>query len=292
MKTYITILLLLNLKAAYALEAKWLGVAGVMLKDDQTTLLIDPVFTKPTISHWLFNAQFQANPEKAKAALLKNEISKVDGIFISHCHFDHASDVAFLSSHLKAPVYGGESLRKIVHHFDAKSPFNLMGDKSEVQIGQFKIKMFHRPHPAIIRSIDWHFLGGKISEFKGNFYDYREGEVWMFIIEHPEGITIFDQSSVFFEESRKYAGKVDNLFLGVANAENKQTHMENNIQILEPKRVISIHHEFFFLESERLSSWVLPTVDFNNIESGINRLNLKTRLIIPVKDEWIKLNPE
>jgi L-ascorbate metabolism protein UlaG (beta-lactamase superfamily) len=281
----------LLLQSAFALEAKWLGVAGILLTDQETTLLIDPVLTKPSLSHWLFNRPFSSNQAAAKEHLKKLGVQKVDGIFISHCHFDHASDAGFLSSHLKAPVHGGDSLKKIVHHHDPKAPFVMANDKSEFQIGKFKIKMFNRPHPAILRPMDWHFLGGKIENFSGNFYDYREGEVWIFIIEHPDGITIFDQSSVFFEESRKYAGRVDNYFLGISNPENKDTLVKNNVQLISPKRVIGIHHDFFFLESESLSRWLLPTVDLENLKSDIEKLSPQTTLIIPERDLSIKLGP-
>jgi L-ascorbate metabolism protein UlaG (beta-lactamase superfamily) len=287
-----TLFFLCIAQSSYALEARWLGVSGILLKDEQTTLLIDPVFTKPDLSHWILNKPFSANREKVKATLLNLQIERVDGIFISHCHFDHASDVGYISSYLKAPVYGGSSLEKIVYYVDPSAPFIHAEDKSEIEIGLFKIKMFRRPHPAIIRPINWHFLGGTIDQFNGNFYDYREGEVWMFIIEHPQGVTIFDQSSVFFEESRQYAGKVNNYFLGVSNPENKKTLVENNIKILEPKRVIPIHHDFFFLESETLSLWNLPTVNFEHIQSEIKRLNLKTQFIIPIQNQVIKLNQE
>jgi L-ascorbate metabolism protein UlaG (beta-lactamase superfamily) len=281
----------LLLQSAFALEAKWLGVAGILLTDQETTLLIDPVLTKPNLSHWLFNRPFSSNQATAKERLKQLGVQKVDGIFISHCHFDHASDVGFLASHFKAPVHGGDSLKKIVHHHDPKAPFVMANDKSEFQIGKFKIKMFNRPHPAIIRPIDWHFLGGKIENFSGNFYDYREGEVWMFIIEHPEGITIFDQSSVFFEESQKYAGRVDNYFLGVSNPEDKDTLINNNVKRISPKRVIAIHHDFFFLESDYLSQWLLPTVDLEHLQQEIQKLTPAPTLIIPERDQLIRLDP-
>ena len=281
----------LLLQSAFALEARWLGVAGILLTDRETTLLIDPVLTKPNLSHWLFNRPFISNQVAAKERLNKLGIRKVDGIFISHCHFDHASDAGFLASHFKAPVHGGDSFKKIVHHHDPKAPFVMAEDKSEFQIGKFKIKMFIRPHPAIIRPIDWHFLGGKIETFSGNFYDYREGEVWMFIIEHPEGLTIFDQSSVFFEESRKYAGRVDNYFLGVSNPEDKDTLVKNNVKLLAPKRVIGIHQDFFFLESDYLSQWLLPTVDLVHLQQEIQKLTPAPTLIIPERDQLIRLDP-
>ena len=290
MKKYLILLLVLSTSNAFALEARWLGVAGVLLKDAETTLLIDPVLTKPDLSHWLFNRPFSSNQNSAKERLKALGIQSVQGIFISHCHFDHASDVGFLASHLRAPVHGGDSLKKIVHHFDPTSPFVSAQDKSEFQIGKFKIKMFRRPHPAIIRSIDWHFLGGVIENFTGNFYDYREGEVWMFIIEHPEGITIFDQSSVFFEESRQYAGRVDNYFLGISNPENKDTLVKNNVKLLSPKRVIGIHHDFFFLESDTMSRWLLPTVDLAHLEREVREHSPATKLIIPERDQLIKLD--
>lgn len=287
----LTFFLPLLMHSAFALEARWLGVSGILLKDDETTIMIDPVITKPKLTHWLLNRPFSSNQDKVKEKLKAWGVSKVDGLFISHCHFDHASDVAFLSSHLKAPVHGGDSLKKIVNHTDPTSPFVPAKDGSEFQIGKFKVKMYRRSHPAIIRSIDWHFLGGVIENFSGKFYDYQEGEVWMFIIEHPDGISIFDQSSVFFEESRKYAGRVHNYFLGISNPKDKNTLVEENVKILSPKRVIGIHHDFFFLESESMEKWLLPTVDVAHLKAEIEKLNQNIELIIPENSNVIKLDP-
>ena len=37
-----------TLCSAEGLTARWLGVAGLSISDGETTLLFDPVFTKPT----------------------------------------------------------------------------------------------------------------------------------------------------------------------------------------------------------------------------------------------------
>ena len=84
---------------------------------------------------------------------------------------------------------------------------------------------------------------------------------------------------------------MDNYFLGVSNPEDKDTLIKNNVKLLAPKRVIGIHQDFFFLESDYLSQWLLPTVDLVHLQQEIQKLTPATTLIIPERDQLIRLDP-
>jgi L-ascorbate metabolism protein UlaG (beta-lactamase superfamily) len=274
---------ILFFQVAYALEARWLGVAGVALTDGQDSLIFDPVFTKPHLGHWLFNQRFKSDQDLVKEKLNFLKIVKAHGIFSSHTHFDHAIDVATVAQETKATVYGGDSLKKLIHFQNPNVLFKPMNDGESFEIGRFKITPLRRKHAAIKSLNDYEFLPGLIDEFQGNFYDYKEGEVWCFFIEHPEGNILIDQGGRPDEKLLPYQGKIQVQFLGVANKKSMDNFI-HGIYKMGAKKIIPLHFDFFLLQSSWLETWILPGSDLEEIQAI-----LKDQFIIPKLYEKIIL---
>ncbi len=254
-----------------ALEARWLGVAGLSIADGETTVLIDPVFTKPSLKHWFFNSDFRSDLARVKQGLAQNQIRNAKAVFASHCHFDHAVDLARISEITGAPIYGGVSLKRIaLADAGIQAKFVEVGDREPIQVGRFKVIPYRREHPPIFHLRPLKFLPGEVpSEFQYKFYDYHEGEVWGFRVEHPEGNLLIDQSSHFFEPNLEYAGKTDAYFVGVANKKSLKALVEENILRVRAPQVIPLHFDFFLLQSEKLEAFIMPGMELDLIESRL-----------------------
>jgi L-ascorbate metabolism protein UlaG (beta-lactamase superfamily) len=241
-------------------KVTWLGVAGLKVTDGITTILIDPVFTKPSLSHWILNSKFRSNKELVQSSLKTIEVTSVDAIFSSHTHFDHAVDLIEIANQTKATIFGGVSIERMIYaEKNDKTKYQKLNDRDEVNIGQFKIISYRRSHAPILHSLDWKFLPGEIYEsFSYHFYDYREGEIWSYRIEHPKARLIVDQGSHLFEENKKYKNQTDAYFVGVANKKSLDDLVQNNIAVINAPKVIPLHFDFFLLQSSFLESLRLP----------------------------------
>jgi hypothetical protein len=279
--------------SAAGLEARWLGVAGMSITDGETTLLFDPVFTKPSLRNWVSNAPFRSNEIKVKQGLQDSQITNANAIFASHCHFDHSIDVALIASKTGATIYGGPSLKAITTS-DSTIPvsFSNIVDRDVISVGRFKIKVFRREHPPILQRFEWKFLPGLVSEmFHFNFYDYKEGEIWAFRIEHPEGNILIDQGSHFFPDLKIYSGKTDAYFVGVANKTSLPDLIENNIKAIGAPIVVPLHFDFFLLQSEILEGLNLPGNDLEAIQESMHQsVAPKMEFRIPKRNELIQIS--
>jgi L-ascorbate metabolism protein UlaG (beta-lactamase superfamily) len=276
---------------AIALEIRWLGVAGLSISDRESTILIDPVFTKPSLNHWFFNSKFRSDPERVRVGLQRAEVRNAKAIFASHCHFDHVVDVARVSEITGAPIHGGVSLQRIASGDPGiHSKFVEIEDRKPVQVGRFKVIPYRREHPPILHLRALKFLPGEVpAGFEFNFYDYHEGEVWGFRVEHPEGNLLVDQSSHFFDRNLEYAGKTDAYFVGVANKESLDALVEGNILRVRSPLVVPMHFDFFLLQSDFLESRSMPGMDLELIRKRLGELSPGTSFLKPFPNRVIQV---
>ena len=283
-------LILLWPTSAHALEGRWLGVAGILLSDGQTTLLFDPVITKPTFKHWFLNEPLEPNEEEVRARLKQWGVGQAQGLFISHTHFDHASDAGIVARLTGAIPHGGPSLKRVIHHQAPGVPFITIKHKDYVQVGKFTIHFIERRHAPIIQWANWDFLPGEIAgNFSGKFWDYRVGETWSFYVQHPAGNTLVDQGSRYVEDYRPWAGKVQTYFMGVANKKSIHSVMEENIGIMKPRLVIPVHFDFFFWQSETMEQWVMPGMELPELEAAMKTQHPGVKFLVPKAGVRIEL---
>ncbi len=278
--------------SAEGLTARWLGVAGLSISDGETTLLFDPVFTKPTWRHWFLGEEFRSNPERVKAGLEAAGIKTAQAVFASHCHFDHVSDIGAVSGSTGAVVRGGPSLKRIaLKDPQEKAKFEDIEDKKEFMVGKFKVIPFRRQHAAILHKLAIKFLPGEVPEdFNFGFYQYKEGEVWAFRIEHPDGALLVDQGSHFFEPHAEYAKKTDAYFVGIANKKSLEDLVDNNMKRIEAPMVVPLHFDFFLYQHEKLEEMRLPGNQIGEIRDRLQKsYEPSPNFFVPKRNEEIKI---
>lgn len=276
-----------------AVEVRWLGVAGLSLTDQTTTLLFDPTFTKPTLLNWMNVSPFLSNPSLVTEELGKINIKKADAVFASHTHFDHAVDISEVALQTDATIYGGNSLKNIIdHHTQSnKLHFKDLTDGTVLKIGSFTITAIRRGHAPILGIFK--FAPGDVSKnFSFGLYEYKEGEVWCYLIEHPDGTFLIDQGSHFFEGNSRFKDKIDFYFVGVANKTHINDLVYNNIEKINAKKVFPIHFDFFFLQSNWLETLRLPGVQLEKIEATLQNLSPPKEFIIPTRYAPLNLKKE
>ncbi len=238
---------------ANTVQVTWTGVSGVLIEDAQTAIGIDLTFTKPAISHWLFNKSFTSDESLILEKIQTIPIRKLHGLFASHSHFDHAVDLPFLAHHFNAPVYASESLANLTKSYNQIKSKNAqiisLVEKTKITIGAFTVTAFSRIHAPILQSFQWHFLPGKITSLVNlNFYDYREGETWSYLIEHENGNLYFDQSGIPNKEILKTLPPIKTAIIGVANKKSVEDWIDGYGKTLKPQTIIPTHYDWFLLK--------------------------------------------
>ncbi len=269
------------------LTFRWTSIAGFLLDDGETTLAFDVTFTRPTPLNWLglqeLVPDFPAIDENVNALGLK----KVDAIFVSHEHVDHAVDAAALGERFGATIYGGPSLKRIVDASRSRFTwpdlkYRSVADRETVTVGKFKIKFYRRTHAPIFPKIGFHFLAGEVpSDFHFGFYQYYDGDVWCWIIEHPAGRILVDQGSHFFEGLRSDLHGGETMFLGVANKASVEDFVTKYVAGFHPRLILPLHFDFFFAPPNREHTRFLPGIEYDRLVSESAKVSPETRWRLP-----------
>lgn len=214
-----------------ALLFKWLGVAGIELQFNQTTLIFDPFFSRPPLSK-IFFGKIEPNP-----SAIEGKISNCDHIFITHAHYDHLMDVPIIAKKTAAQVYGSLNtcglLERVGVHSNQIHPLSV---GSKIQLDSIEIEIYpaqHLPVPG--------FKPGKLPSgltFPQRMIDYRMDEHFSFLME-TGNIRILNWSS-------SQADNVPTANILFLNCISSLKFLKQIIKQADPKLVIPIHWDDFF----------------------------------------------
>ncbi len=92
-----------SLDAPAGLKIRWLGTAGFEISDDETTILIDPFVTRPTLEQSFLLQDLPVDTEAVDRYVLEpiersGGLKKIKAILISHTHDDHVLDAPYVLS--------------------------------------------------------------------------------------------------------------------------------------------------------------------------------------------------
>ena len=91
-----------------SIHFRWLGVAGIELPANGSTLLIDPCFTRPRWWHLGFG---RVRPD---SRLVAEHIQAGDYVLVSHAHWDHLMDVPEVLRHTGGLALGSPNTCRLL----------------------------------------------------------------------------------------------------------------------------------------------------------------------------------
>lgn len=290
-KRLATIIFCLSLTSTCLAEIKirWLSVASVIIEDGNSSILVDPDWTRPNLWHVLGISKLTSNEKLVSSELEKLGIKKVGGIFTSHSHFDHAIDAPIVARLTDAINYVDQSSLLISNAYkDPKIKTLLIKAGEPIQIGNFKVTPMLREH-AKIGAIGMHFLPGPVpSDFDFGFWQYYTGDTWFYLIEHPEKTILLDQGSVsHYDLMTTKPVKVDVLIQGIANRESDQEFVSGYLKIFKPSVFIPLHFDNFFKDFDSENLGQLFGVNLEELLTHIKKEYPKTKVINPRYGEVI-----
>lgn len=227
----------------------YLGTNTLLFRKGSSSLLVDPHFTRPGVLRLL--GRIRPDPETIAEGLLKVGINRLDGVLLTHTHYDHALDAAEVTRQTGGRVYGSASALNLVRGAALDETYGVRVIPGHVyKIGEFRVSFHPSRHMTFPAPLDWLMRPkGKITHPIRPptwFWNYQCGAVYAIQVDHT---LIF--GSAGFETGAYWGFEIDTVILGIGGLDMKpQSYLQQFYQeaVLLPgaKQVFLSHWDNFF----------------------------------------------
>jgi len=118
-----------------AIEVRFLGVAGFLIRRDDQAILTAPLFSNPSFLA-VGLGRIGPNQRRVQAGLHRvhlspSDLDQVRGVLVGHAHYDHLMDVPVLCPAMpKATVFGSQTVENILKAFPSCCKVRVVDDKA------------------------------------------------------------------------------------------------------------------------------------------------------------------
>ena len=237
------------------IKIQFAGVSTLLISDDSTHILTDGFFSRFSTAQMLLDS-IQPNVDDIEWALKKMGIGELDAVLAVHSHFDHAMDSPEVTEQTKSILYGSESTEMIAKGWGLpESRFALLKDRQPLFFGKFKVTPIVTNHFEFPEG----FMRKKAMEEglvieqpltpPAKAADYKMGEVYTFLFEHPKGSFLL-QSSAGWKSGTLDGIEVDHVIMGVGGLgtqteEYQASYFNEIVNKVKAQNVYLIHWDAF-----------------------------------------------
>jgi L-ascorbate metabolism protein UlaG (beta-lactamase superfamily) len=228
----------------------YLGTNGYLLESPGTRLLVDPYFTRISLGTAALNAPMRSSPERVTWALQKLP-PNIDGILVTHGHFDHLLDAPQIARRTGAAVIASRTsifLARAAGLPRTQGVPLAVGERR--RIGRARVTALMASHDRLLGCCVP--FPGTLDEAPGTAprrpSQWRCGEPLAFLIE-INGLRIYVDSGGT-PAVLPPPGKVDLAILGVALGDSRR-RLAPALQRLRPRYFLPSHQDDFFQPLDR-----------------------------------------
>jgi L-ascorbate metabolism protein UlaG (beta-lactamase superfamily) len=230
----------------------FMGVTTLVIRDEETTLMIDGFFTRPDLGGLGMLGKVAPDRELIRAGLALAQVESAAAITTVHSHFDHAMDTGLVAQETGAMVLGSSSTANIARGAGLpEERIREVAPGDTAQFGAFTMKWFaskHYPLPPPFHIV----LGTQVEEPlvpPARVTAWGEGRSDTIVIEHPRG-TVVVQGSAGFVAGSLSGVDADVVLLGIGGlggmeAPYQEDYWRETVTAVSPARVYATHWDDF-----------------------------------------------
>jgi L-ascorbate metabolism protein UlaG (beta-lactamase superfamily) len=235
---------------ADGVKVTWLGVTTLLFDDDETQILIDGFFSRPSIFDVIFRRPVVSDAAAINYALDEFRLRRLAAVIPLHSHYDHAMDVGAIANRSSASVVGTESTANIARGAGVpEEQIVLVTNGDTLEFGKFSVTLITSRH-APNGVGDDHLVAGFMSEplqQPADITEWREGGSWSVLISHPLGTTLVHGSAGFIDGALAQT-QADIVMMSIADLTSQGRRYASDYwrQVVEntgARRVYVIHHD-------------------------------------------------
>lgn len=232
-----------------AMEITFLGTNTLLFRKNSSTLLVDPHFTRPSLLQLM--GKIHPDQKKIAESLAQLGIERLDGVLLTHTHYDHALDAAEVISQAGGVLYGSGSALNLLKGAGLGTDCGVeVVPGQRYAIGAFRVCFHPACHLPFPVPVSW------LVNMDGNiampihppawFWRYRRGQVYAIQVDRT---LIFGSAGFTAGAYRDLA--IDTTILGVGGMDIQpnaylERFYEQAVLLPGAKRVFITHWDNFF----------------------------------------------
>jgi L-ascorbate metabolism protein UlaG (beta-lactamase superfamily) len=233
------------------IKATFLGTTTLLFDDGQTQLMIDGFLTRPPASTVVFG-KVQTNPTVVDGILDRvfdhGRDMRLQAIFVTHSHYDHALDVAYIAERTGAHLYGSRSTLNIGRGGGpCEAQMTRVHPQTTWHVGAFEVRVIKSRHSP---PTSFNPTGGMVKaplHQPARYLAYAEEVTFDFLITHC-GHSILVKASANFSAA---APEADVLFLSTSQLARQSDDFMNDfyaqtVARARPSLLVPLHWDDFF----------------------------------------------
>lgn len=231
------------------LTIAFLGVTTILVNDGESAVLFDGFFSRPSLPRIVLG-RLRSHRRRVVTALARAAIIRLDGVIVTHTHYDHALDAALITELTGARLIGGTSAAHVARGAGLpRAQIATVEAGAHLQVGQYTLDFIESEHSHPDR------MPGAITDNlaqPARVRDYRCGTAWSVILTHlPTGRTALIHSSAGFYPDMLDGFHADVALLAVAQLGQTSTeHIEQywhyTVDAVRAHTVLATHWDDLF----------------------------------------------
>lgn len=266
-----------------SLRIRWLGTAGHVISTEDTTVLLDPFLTRPSLRG--LTRPLRSDEDAIHAWIPP----RVDAILVGHSHYDHLLDAPTIARMRSARIAGSETTVAVAR------ASGVPAERLEIVPPEGRVLTVGSLEIAFVPSLHGRIFLGRVP-FPGSIAgpprlplrasQYRMGGAFGILIRAGER-TVYHNGSADLVDAELAGRHADVVLAGLAGRRATRDYLTRLTGSLGPRVLVPTHHDAFFGPLE-LGERLLPGVDLDGFFREARSFAPDARIITPLyHDEFV-----